>query len=98
MLAVLLDAIETREDQPSKDRLALTPFVGECEELDRVTVRGYVSLRVCGVSGCAAYLAAAPPSTVFVRLRSGNMLDGRVVGFSSLLLVVLLVSFECPLE
>lgn len=26
------------------------------------------------------------------------MLDGRVVGFSSLLLVVLLVSFECPLE
>lgn len=54
MLAVLLDAIETREDQPSKDRLALTPVVGECEELDRVTARGYVSLRVCGVSGCAA--------------------------------------------
>jgi hypothetical protein len=26
------------------------------------------------------------------------MLDGRVVGFSSLLLVVLLVSFERPLE
>lgn len=55
MLAVLLDAIETREDQPSKDRLALTPIVGECEELDRVTVRGCVSLRVCGASGCAAF-------------------------------------------
>ena len=39
---------------PSKDRLALTPIVGECKELDRVTARGYVSLRVCGVSGCAA--------------------------------------------
>ena len=55
VLAVLLDAIETREDQPSKDRLALTPVVGECEELDRVTVRGCVSLRVCGASGCAAF-------------------------------------------
>lgn len=55
MLAILLDAIKTREDQPSKDRLALTPIVGECEELDRVTARGYVSLRVCGVSGCAAF-------------------------------------------
>lgn len=98
MLAVLLDAIETREDQPSKDRLALTPILGECEELDRVTARGCVSLRVCGASGCAAYLAAAPPSTVLAFVRSGNMLDGRVVGFSSLLLVVLLVSFECPLE
>lgn len=54
MLAVLLDAIKTREDQPSKDRLALTPIVGECEELDRVTARGCLSLRVCGVSGCAA--------------------------------------------
>lgn len=43
-------------------------------------------------------LAAAPPSTVLAFVRSGNMLDGRVVGFSSLLLVVLLVSFECPLE
>ena len=42
-------------------------------------------------------LAAAPPSTVLAFVRSGNMLDGRVVGFSSLL-VVLLVSFECPLE
>lgn len=40
---------------PSKDRLALTPIVGECKELDRVTVRGCVSLRVCGVSGCAAF-------------------------------------------
>jgi hypothetical protein len=49
-----------------------------------------------GVSGCAAF-AAAPPSTVLAFVRSGNMLDGRVVGFSSLL-VVLLVSFECPLE
>jgi hypothetical protein len=49
------------------------------------------------VSGCAAF-AAAPPSTVLAFVRSGNMLDGRVVGFSSLLLVVLLVSFECPLE
>ena len=39
---------------PSKDGLALTPIVGECEELDRVTVRGCVSLRVCGASGCAA--------------------------------------------
>lgn len=28
--------------------------MGECEELDRVTARGYVSLRFCGVSGCAA--------------------------------------------
>ena len=55
MLAALLDAIKTREDQPSKDRLALTPIVGECEELDRVTARGYVSLRVCGASGCAAF-------------------------------------------
>ena len=55
VLAVLLDAIKIREDQPSKDRLALTPVVGECEELDRVTVGGCVSLRVCGVSGCAAF-------------------------------------------
>ena len=97
-LAVLLDAIETREDQPSKDRLALTPFVGECEELDRVTVRGYVSLCVCGGVWLRGLLAAAPPSTVLAFVRSGNMLDGRVVGFSSLLLVVLLVSVECPLE
>ena len=33
VLAVLLDAIETREDQPSKDRLALTPLWANVKRL-----------------------------------------------------------------
>ena len=49
--------------------------------------------------GCrvARLLAAAPPPTVLALARSGNMLGGRVAGFSSLL-AVLCVSFECPFE